>query len=142
MKKWQSACCRKGLRGFTLIEMMIVVAVVAILSAIAYPSYTEFVMRGKRLDGKAGLQRAAQWLEKAATVTGSYPDAANTLVNAGLDWSEDRRYKISATLTSSSFELTATPAGFVDGKCATFGLTHAGIKKSTGTEDLSYCWAK
>jgi prepilin-type N-terminal cleavage/methylation domain-containing protein len=60
-------------QGFTLIELMIVVAIVGILSAIAYPSYTEYMRRGHRADARAGLLQAQQWLERAATATGVYP---------------------------------------------------------------------
>ena len=57
--------------GFTLIEVMIVVAIVAILSAIALPSYTEYIRRSHRADARAGLLQAQQWLERAATATGA-----------------------------------------------------------------------
>ena len=60
-------------KGFTLIEVMIVVAIIGILSAIAYPSYTEYIARGHRADARAGLLQAQQWLERAATATGVYP---------------------------------------------------------------------
>ena len=66
-------------KGFTLIELMIVVAVVGILTAVAYPSYAEYVRRGHRADAKAGLLQAQQWMERAATATGEYP---TTLPNA------------------------------------------------------------
>ncbi len=141
LKKTARRC--QGPRGITLIELMIVVAVVGILSAIAYPSYQEFVLRGRRADAKAGLQRAAQWLEKAATVAGAYPHAADTLTKAGLDWSENRRYIITATtLTANEFVLQATPTGFVDAKCGEFTLTQAGIRGKSGTMSLEYCWGK
>ena len=52
-------------RGFTLIEVMIVVAIVAILSAIALPSYTEYIRRGNRAEARAGLLQAAQWMRAA-----------------------------------------------------------------------------
>ena len=60
-------------RGFTLIELMIVVAIVGILSAIAYPSYAGYIRKGHRADARAGLLQAQQWLERASTATGLYP---------------------------------------------------------------------
>src|SRR5256885_9595200 len=60
-------------QGFTLIELMIVVAVVGILGAIAIPSYSEYIRRGHRAEARAGLLQAAQWLERASTATGTYP---------------------------------------------------------------------
>ena len=65
----------KSHQGFTLIEVMIVVAIIGILSAIAMPSYTEYIRRGHRTEARAGLLQAAQWLERAATATGTYPKA-------------------------------------------------------------------
>ena len=59
-------------QGFTLIEAMIVVAIVAILAAIALPSYQEYVRRGHRAEARAGLQQAATWMERAATATPSF----------------------------------------------------------------------
>ena len=79
-------------KGFTLIELMVVVAVVGILSAIAYPSYAEYIRRGHRADARAGLLQAQQWLERAATATGAYPQT----LPAALTWAGDsaKRYTI------------------------------------------------
>jgi len=81
---------RRLAQGFTLIELMIVVAVVGILSAIAYPSYTEYVRRGHRADARAGLLQVQQWLERAATATGTYP----TSLPSALTWTADNTKRL------------------------------------------------
>lgn len=132
--------------GFTLIELMIVVAIVGILSAVAYPSYTEYVRRGHRADARAGLLQAQQWLERAATATGAYP----TELPATLSWANDatKRYTISigGPATTSSFTLTATPKGAqVGDKCGNFTVTHTGLRGAKGvtTGDIvTECWNK
>jgi type IV pilus assembly protein PilE len=64
-------------RGFTLVELMIVGAIIGILAAIAYPSYTDYVRKGRRNDGMNALLDAAQKLEAVRARTGSY----NTTLN-------------------------------------------------------------
>ena len=63
-------------QGFTLIELMIVVAVVGILASIAYPSFAEQIKRGTRTEGKSALMRSSQTLERFFTARGRYPSAA------------------------------------------------------------------
>ena len=135
-------------RGFTLIELMIVVAVVAILSAIAYPSYAEYVRRGHRADARAGLLQAAQWLERAATATGVYPTALPT----ALTWSGDatKRYTIGlkAGNTNAAFTLIATrksPGPQASDKCGDFTLSNTGVRgadNATESNVLANCWGK
>lgn len=132
--------------GFTLIEVMIVVAVVAILAAIALPSYNEYIRRGHRADARAGLLQAQQWLERAATATGVYP----TSLPASLTWSGDgsKRYDIAlaAGATNAAFTLTATPKGAqVGDKCGTYTLTHTGLRGANGVTSgdiVTECWGK
>ena len=137
-------------RGFTLIELMIVVAIVGILSAIAYPSYAEYIRRGHRADARAGLLQAQQWLERASTATGTYP----TALPANLTWAADptKRYTIAigGPATTSSFTLTATPkAGTPQAgdKCGNYTLTHTGVRGANGKiqSDAGFdatCWNK
>jgi len=126
-------------RGFTLIELMITVAVVGILAAIAYPNYTEYVRRGHRADARAGLLQAQQWLERAATATGTYPA---TLASA-LTWSGDanKRYTIGYTTSSGGYTLNATlKSGYTDPKCGELTLSNTGERSSNGTDTVSNCW--
>ena len=133
-------------KGFTLIEVMIVVAIIGILSAIAYPSYTEYIARGHGADARAGLLQAQQWLERAATATGVYP----TSLPASLTWSGDgtKRYDIAlaAGATNAAFTLTATPKGAqVGDKCGTYTLTHTGLRGANGVTSgaiVTECWGK
>lgn len=134
-------------RGFTLIELMIVVAVVAILAAVAYPSYAEYVRRGHRSEARAGLLQAAQWLERAATVTGTYP-AASDFPTALTKVSGDR-YDISYAPTGTpvtSFTLTATAkGGQVDDKCGNYTLSNTGVRGAKGVTTgaiVTECWGK
>lgn len=138
------------IQGFTLIELMIVVAVVGILSAIAYPSYTEYVRRGHRADARAGLLQAQQWLERAATATGQYPTAD---LPSALTWASDasKRYTIAITSsTSTSYTLTATPKSpgpQASDKCGTYTLSNTGLRGANGKKsgESGYdtdCWGK
>lgn len=137
---------RKTHNGFTLIEVMIVVAVVAILTAIALPSYSEYVRRGHRADARAGLLQAQQWLERAATANGVYP----TTLPASLTWSADagKRYTIgfSGTPTTAAFTLIATrkPASAqAADACGNFTLSNTGEQNVTGgTLPIADCWKK
>ena len=70
---------RAAQAGFTLVELMIVCAVIAILAAIAYPSYTGQMLKAQRAEGKAALMRAAQMLERSFTQNGAYPAGADAL---------------------------------------------------------------
>ena len=139
----------KTQHGFTLIELMIVVAIVGILSAIAYPSYAEYIRKGHRADARAGLLQAQQWLERASTATGVYP----TVLPANLTWAADtaKRYTIGfqAGNDNSSFTLVATrkaATAQATDRCGDFTVTNTGTRSAVnyaaGTDVLRDCWNK
>jgi len=143
-------------RGFTLIELMVTVAIVAILASIAYPSYRESVNRSARAGAKQALLENAQWLERQHTVSGVYNRLGDgtTIGNTQLPITEAPRdnsaksYDIafkSGEPTSTTFELRAVPKSSMTGdKCGTLTLTHAGTRGVTGASgvDAAYCWDK
>ena len=130
--------------GFTLIEVMIVVAIIGIVSALAYNGYQRQVDNSRRADAQRSLTEIAQRLERCYTHRNSY----EACVDEGGDtsWeSQDGHYQIRVSdLDTTTFTLTARPQGFHadrDGdRCSSLTLTHTGRRDATGTEDRDDCW--
>jgi type IV pilus assembly protein PilE len=129
--------------GMTLVELLAVVTVVAILTAIAIPSYTGYITRTNRADAKTSLLSTAAALERCYTMYNSYNSASCTVVLPTA--SNDGKYQISGTFASASqFVLTATPQGKQadDAKCGSFTLTQANIRGVSGSATATECWQK
>lgn len=124
-------------QGFTLIEMMMVVAIVGILAAIAYPSYQGYIQRGNRVDAQAALMDAAQRLERCFSRNNSYRHSAarpcpvaEALSGSDGETSANGFYRLRSTsLGASAFSLTATAERApqtADQPCRTISLDHRG----------------
>jgi len=129
----QKITCWKSFRGFTLIELMIVVAVVGILAAVAYPSYQRYIENSRLVDAKGVLLEAAQYMEREYTTNNQYPASLPPSLQSAPKDSGTAHYTITVNLPDSqSFTLTATPAASTS--CGNLTLTH------TGQRTPANCW--
>lgn len=139
-------------KGFSLIELMIVVVVIAILAGIAIPSYQQYIQKSRRADAKDAVTRLAAAQERYFFTNNSYAD---TLVKLGFDDTSSEKYytlSLSESVTCSAsgtsypcFTATAKAAGaqLKDTKCQTFSITQSGRKTATDSNDADttdLCW--
>ena len=137
-------------RGFTLIEVMMVVVIIAILAAVALPAYTQQVVRANRAEAMTEMVSMAQALERCFTRFSAYNNAACAIatgLGTGVSTSSGNYLITVSGLTAVAFTLTATPQGSQasrDKRCGAFTLTQAGVRGMVEvggvTGKVEDCW--
>ncbi len=139
--------------GFTLIELVTVMAIIAILTAIAVPSYFQSIARGHRSEARATLTHAAQWMERWRTERGTYRDPLNlpnppalpaALLNSPASGTPIYNITV-ATPTAATYTLTATPANpgpMINDICGNLMLDNTGLRTISTAADINLCWGR
>jgi type IV pilus assembly protein PilE len=134
-------------KGFTLLELMIVVAIVGILAAIALPAYQNYIIRTKRADATGALMAATNAMERYRANNFSYAGAATTPpfnANVPSDGTQGAYYTLSViTPTATSYTLSAAATGSQLaglGAAETLTINQQGVKTWTLDGVLKSCW--
>lgn len=134
---------RKTVAGFSLIELMIALAVVSILAGIAYPNYMEYLQRARRAECTGVLLGQANAMERRFSTTNSYVGALPGPVQCPADggpssyilgFAEDEP-------TALTFVIQAVPAGAQAGdRCGTLSIDNTGFKTPASGKTTRPCW--
>ncbi len=142
-----AAPAQRKMRGYTLVEITIVVGIIAIISAVALPSYQRSVLAGGRAEGQSLLMQIASTQEQFYSANYSYSTNADPFSNpvAATRTSEGGLYQVSVAACSGGsiancFEATATPQGRqAEDVCTTLTISSTGLKGATGAS-VQECW--
>lgn len=127
--------------GFTLVEVMIAVAIIGVIASLAYPSYLSYLRDSRRADAEGVLVEMAAWMERRYTVDGRYDNGAiNLPIQKSPRDGAARHYDVAVTASAAeSFTLTATAVGGqTEEECGNLTITQTGARGSDGPGND--CW--
>lgn len=132
----------KNARGYTLVELLVTVGIVALLAGIAYPAFLTQVRKGHRADALTTVNAISSSLERCYAAAYSYAGCAN--VTSGTSASLGGYYSVTVATAATTYSVTAVPTGSqaLDTTCASIVLSNTGqsATDSGGTDQTSTCW--
>ena len=130
-------------RGFTLLELLIVMALIAILISLAYPRYTSHLVKGRRNQAEADLLYLASQLEAFYTLQNTYQGSTLEILRVN-PYTDDHSYQLSIqSATETDYTIAASPLdqqAKADAQCGILTLNGQGAKSVSGTSTAEECW--
>lgn len=130
-------------RGYSLLELLIALAIAGIIAALANASYNAHVARARRASAQSELMDAALYLQRYHAAHDSYADAVLPAGASGASRDASTSYRLSVRPSSDGqgYLLTATPVAAIPGdRCGALTLTHTGLRGQGGNASLRDCW--